>query len=93
MTGQLLLTEAEAADRLRLSQRTLRKARQDGRLHYVLIGRAVRYTLSDLESYIEALRRVEAACPQPHRSPAPKAARSARRGGVIVPFTVRNTAR
>lgn len=59
----LLLTEAEAAERLRICTRTLRKARQEGALHYVLIGRAVRYTVPDLESFIESLRKVQTTCP------------------------------
>lgn len=88
MTRQLLLTEAEAADRLRLCQRTLRKARREGKLRYVLIGRAVRYTEDDLTSFIDSLRTVQPACPpkpQPTRS-----ARSTRKGAQIIPFTDRN---
>lgn len=54
-----LLTEDEAAERLRVCARTLRKERQAGRLPYVLIGRAVRYTLGDLESFIERARHQE----------------------------------
>lgn len=91
MTDPLLLTEAEAALRMRLCQRTLRKARQDGHLHYVLIGRSVRYTVADLESYIERLRQVQPACPTPQ--PTRRSAPSSRKGGVIVPFTARNAAR
>lgn len=91
MTDRLLFTEVEAAERLHLSTRTLRKARQSGQLHYVLIGRAIRYTLADLESYIERLRQMEPACPPSrptHRSIAPSG-----RQGVIVPFTERNARR
>lgn len=44
----ILLTEKEAAQRLSLCTRTLRKARQDGELPYILIGRAVRYAVADL---------------------------------------------
>ncbi len=88
----ILLTEAEAADRLRLCTRTLRKERQAGRLRYVLIGRAVRYTVEDLESYVEQLRQVQPACPpvQPTR----RISVSRRPGDrVIVPFTERNRGR
>ena len=89
MTEQLLLTEPEAAERLRVCTRTLRKARQEGALHYVLIGRAVRYTVTDLESFIERLRKVETACPRP--GPTRKTAAPRRGGGdVIVPFRERN---
>jgi excisionase family DNA binding protein len=66
---QLLLTESEAAKRLAVSPRTLRKARQTGNLHYVAIGRSIRYTLSDLESFIAALRQVH---PCPSRAPSRK---------------------
>ncbi len=101
MSQQLLLTEAEAADRLRLCQRTLRKARQQGLLHYVLIGRAVRYTVADLESFIDALRQqVPAPCQPPDPSPLPRAqparkghGKRARTSGVIVPFTARTASR
>jgi len=40
MTAPALLTEDEAAQALRVCARTLRKARREGRLSYVLIGRA-----------------------------------------------------
>lgn len=91
MTNPILLTEAEAAAALRLSARTLRKARADGQLRYVLIGRAVRYTMADLESFVENLRQVQPPCP----TPAPRTigtASPARRapGAVIVPFHQRS---
>lgn len=88
VTRQLLLTEAEAAERLRLCQRTLRNARREGKLRYVLIGRAVRYTEDDLKNFIDSLRTVQPACP-----PNPKPARSTHRKGKsaqIIPFTDRN---
>lgn len=89
--AQLLLTESEAAERLAVSPRTLRKARQTGALHYIAIGRSVRYTLSDLESFIAALRQVPLPC-SPSRAPS----RKCRPGGkqdVIVPFTERDKRR
>ncbi|WP_298290265.1 helix-turn-helix domain-containing protein [Novosphingobium sp.] len=93
MTRQLLLTEEEAAQRLRLSPRTLRKARGQGKLHYVLIGRAVRYTEDDLTSFIDSLRTVQPACPKK-----PETTRNARTkgrgaGAQIIPFTERNAGR
>lgn len=90
MSGQILLTEQEAADRMRLCPRTLRKARQDGLLTYVLIGRAIRYTIDDLESYIDALRQQSRPClpkPQPTRRNA------SRKSGEILTFTGRRAAR
>lgn len=89
-SAQILLTEPEAAERLRLCARVLRKARQDGRLHYVLIGRAVRYRVEDLESWIETLRKVEIACP-PKRRPT-RSSRPKRKSAEIVPFTARSCA-
>lgn len=87
----LLLTEIEAAERLRVCTRTLRKARHSGLLHYVLIGRTIRYTLTDLESYIERLRQAQPECP-PHR-PTRRSTSPQKRSGVIVPFTARNPER
>lgn len=89
MTHQLLLTETEAAERLRLCPRTLRKARAAGLLHYVLIGRSVRYTVADLESYIDALRQKAAPCP----AQTTPARTTRRKSGKIIPFTRRTAAR
>lgn len=78
-----LMTESEAADALRLCPRTLRKARQEGRLGYVLIGRAIRYSISDLESFVLAAR-------QDNLVARPTSKGTARRGGgIFVPFTKR----
>ncbi|RJF93017.1 helix-turn-helix domain-containing protein [Sphingomonas cavernae] len=51
-----LFTEVEAARWLKISPRTLRKERQDGKIHYVLIRSAVRYSFDDLTRYIENAR-------------------------------------
>lgn len=86
----LLLTEEQAAAQLQVCARTLRKARQQGRLRYVLIGKAIRYTLADLESFIALSLQEGQPCQQPTPRPK-KAAAPARRAGdrVIVPFTQR----
>ncbi|WP_408021749.1 helix-turn-helix domain-containing protein [Sphingobium psychrophilum] len=86
------MTESEAADRLSLCTRTLRKERQAGRLRYVLIGRAVRYSVADLESYVEQLRQVQPACPPADPTRRTSVQRPAG-GGVVVPFTERNARR
>ncbi|MBA4087400.1 MAG: hypothetical protein C0491_06320 [Novosphingobium sp.] len=87
MTG--LMTEAEAAQRLRVCTRTLRKARRAGTLRYVLIGRAVRYTEDDLVTFIDSLRTVSQACPaQPTRN-----TRRKNKSAKIIPFTERNQRR
>lgn len=83
MTAPALLTETEAAEALRVCPRTLRKARQEGKLSYVLIGRAVRYTADDLQGFIEASRQDRQPCQTTRRT-------NARRNtGNIVPFTAR----
>lgn len=51
-----LLSEAAAAKWLGISPRTLRKLRHDGEVHYILIRTAIRYSLEDLESYVERHR-------------------------------------
>lgn len=56
MTAAALLTEAEAAERLRVCTRTLRKARKSGQLTFVQMGRVIRYAESDLAQFIERQR-------------------------------------
>ena len=85
MTAQALLTEAEAAEALRLSTRTLRKARSEGRLSYVLIGRCVRYTMSDLEGFIQAHTMTETIA----TAAKPRAVGRQAKSGNIVPFSQR----
>lgn len=51
-----LLTEDEAAQALKVCARTLRKERKAGRLSYVSIRGAIRYTNADLAEYIEKAR-------------------------------------
>lgn len=59
-----LLTEGEAAAILRISSRTLRQIRSEGRIHHVRIGRKVAYTEQDCINFIEACT-VRARPPQP----------------------------
>ncbi|UKK84715.1 helix-turn-helix domain-containing protein [Sphingopyxis sp. BSN-002] len=59
-----LLTEMEAATRLRIGERTLRSIRQRGEIRYVLIGaRKIFYRPEDCEEYLAARLRVEQSCP------------------------------
>ena len=51
-----LLTEAEAAERLALCRRTVRKLRQRGELEFILIGGSIRYSVSDLVRFIDERR-------------------------------------
>jgi excisionase family DNA binding protein len=48
-----LLSEEQAAALLGVSDRTLRKERQAGRLPYIMIRRVIRYSAADLNDYIE----------------------------------------
>jgi hypothetical protein len=68
--NQLLITESDAAKMLLRSAKSLRKARQEGRIAYILQGRTIFYTLADIESYIEQSR-VTHICPstKPKNSP------------------------
>lgn len=50
--GPLLLTSREAAQRLRISERSLWQLAKDGRLPVVRLGRSVRYSISDLQALI-----------------------------------------
>lgn len=77
-----LLTEDEAAQALKVCTRTLRQARKDGRLTFVLIGRCVRYTMDDLENFIATSRQDTMPRNRVTR-------RTVTRQAKIVPFTAR----
>ena len=62
---RLLLNESEAAKVLSISPRKLWQLRHDGAIPYVLIGRSVRYPVSDLQRWIDS---------QVTRQPAPEGA-------------------
>ena len=51
---QRLLTIDEAANYLTSTRRHLRRLYADGRLRVVHVGRAVRFTVSDLDAFISA---------------------------------------
>lgn len=85
MNAPALLTEDEAAAELHICTRTLRKARQEGRLHFVKIGRRICYTPDDLASFIDASRQ----CNAERSSAPPKPILRSRNGGKIIPFSER----
>jgi len=68
MADTALLTEREAAARLSVCERTLRKERQAGRLPYIRFGRAIRYAPADLETFIESARQCPSIAEQAPRS-------------------------
>jgi excisionase family DNA binding protein len=91
MTEPLLLTEEQAAERLLLHPRTLRKLRQSGAIRYVaLTGRRVAYRPEDCIAYVESRARQEEALPP--RRPKSRAAGN-RRAGNIIPFSARQEMR
>lgn len=81
-----LIPEPEAAERLRTCTKTLRRYRQQGRLHFVKIGKTICYTEQDLADFIDSQRQV-AAPPPARRGPAPQNRGKAARPGVVVPFS------
>jgi len=78
-----LLTEREAAERLRVCERTLRGLRKRGLIRYVAITkRKIMYRPEDCAEYVESRLRQESpandrAAPRPIR----------RRSGNIIPFS------
>jgi len=80
-----LLTEAEAAKRLRIGERTLRQLRCDGKIRYIaLTARKIAYRLEDCEEYLAARVRVNDPA-----AVAPRPKRRARPTGKIVPYSER----
>lgn len=55
MAMQLMYTESEAVALTRLSRATLRRLEAQGLLSSVRIGRAVRYTHTELERFVREL--------------------------------------
>jgi hypothetical protein len=87
VSDPLLLTEEQAADRLLMHPRTLRKLRQSGEIRYVaLAGRKIAYRPEDCEAYIQS--RVRQSDPVVIHRPRPRAVGN-RRSGNIIPFSAR----
>lgn len=62
MTGvveRLLLNEKQASEALNLSPRTLFNLRQRGEIPYKRFGKAIRYSLSDLQRWVDANRQIQ----------------------------------
>jgi len=66
-----LLTAAEAAARLKMCERTLRRLRQKGAIpYYETGGRSYSYSVEDCDNYLASRRRQdEAPCPHPSNPP------------------------
>lgn len=85
MTLPRLLDSAAAADRLGISERTLRQLRKAGLIRYVAVTeRKIMYRPEDCESYIEGRTKIDTPA-DPTRHPRPQAGR--RRPGNVVPFS------
>ena len=52
-----LLTTADAADELQVSEKTIRRWINDGDLHVHRLGRAIRIARDDLTAFVTARRR------------------------------------
>ena len=57
-SDSLLLTEFQAAKRLNLSSKTLSKIRKRGEIHFVQVGRAIRYDIEAILDWIMRSRTV-----------------------------------
>ena len=63
MTGPVLLTPLEAALRLHVSDKTLRRIRQQGHIRYVaLTERKIRYRPEDCDAYVASRIREDEQC-------------------------------
>ncbi|MCW2363511.1 MULTISPECIES: helix-turn-helix domain-containing protein [unclassified Sphingobium] len=63
MTDEILLTPAEAAARLHISDKTLRRLRQQGHIRYVAITpRKIRYRPEDCDAYVMSRLREDDQC-------------------------------
>ncbi|MEV5032130.1 helix-turn-helix domain-containing protein [Sphingobium sp. LMC3-1-1.1] len=68
----LLLTPAEAAERLHISDKTLRRLRQQGHIRYVAItDRKIRYRPEDCDAYVANRIREDHQCPSTSRKTRP----------------------
>ena len=63
-----VLTEAEAAEFLRISTKTLQRRRRDGQIAFVRDG-SIRYLRADLEAYLQARRTAATTAPPGPRAP------------------------
>ena len=81
-----LLTPEQAAKRLHVSTKLLRRLRRQGDIRYIAItDRKIRYRPEDCEDYLESrVRQVQ----MPHH-PQSNGRRRAKGVGIVVPFTAR----
>ncbi|KQM37987.1 helix-turn-helix domain-containing protein [Sphingomonas sp. Leaf10] len=84
--ASILLAPQEAAERLLISERTLRDLKRKGLIRYVAVSaRRIAYRPDDLDEYVESQVKQEAG-PQPTTPPR----KQVRRPSDIIPFSKRN---
>lgn len=92
-----LLTGDEAAARLGISERTLRKLRQAGAISYHEISdRIIRYSVADCEAFLTERKRTDTPCPSPSKTRARRISNmtsSGTSGGFIRPASKANGSR
>ena len=94
MNDRLLISEEEAAERLLMHPRTLRKLRQAGEIRYVaLAGRKIAYRPEDCEAYVESRTRIEPAIDLNRAKERGRARPRRQDGGNVLSFTARRQAR
>jgi excisionase family DNA binding protein len=94
VTDPLLLTEEQAAERLLMHPRTLRKLRQEGAIRYVrTTGRKVGYRPEDCAAFIESRLRLETPIDVGSSKVRPRARPRPRDNGNVLSFTARRQAR
>lgn len=89
MNAPILLNEEDAATRLGIHPRTLRRQREAGKINYILIGRRVLYDLSDIAAFIDRAR-ITPELAAPSRPIARgRRGKANRPGADIIPFSQR----
>lgn len=85
-----LLTPDEAAARLKMSERTLRELRKQGRIRYIQpTPRKIFYDPADCDAFLASCRRLDERPPEPAQPQPARAATRRRKAGIIVPFSQR----
>ncbi|WP_197418454.1 helix-turn-helix domain-containing protein [Sphingomonas sp. CCH9-F2] len=88
----VLLTPAEAAARLHLCTKTLRRLRREGHIRYVAItDRKILYRPEDCDEFVASRARKAAECPSTSRRTRPTTTSIS--SGKVIGFTARRAAR
>ena len=94
MSDALLLTEEQAAERLLMHPRTLRKLRQAGRIRYVqTTARKIAYRPEDCAAFVEEQTRQETPIEFIRANAKGRTRPRRQQGGNVLSFTARRQAR